>query len=236
VEKAREVLSYYEEFTRTEPDELTAAAGLLGTPDGMPVAGMVVVYSGSPAEDERLRERFRQPGAPVADLVRRMSYLEAQSLLDAGYPPGRQHYWKAAFLSRLGAGAIEPMTEYFARRPSPLTLVLIEHWHGAAMRVEPTATAFAHRGERYNFSILGVWESATESEKNLAWTREFWEAMQPHTVARTYVNYLSEGEGERVREAYGPNYERLAALKQKYDPDNFFRMNQNIVPARAAAD
>lgn len=229
--QARAVLDFFGELTRSAPDDLVAVAALMAAPDGTPMAVIGLVHSGAPAEDEPLRQRLHQPAPPAVDQLRRMSYLEAQSMLDEGYPPGQYHYWKAAFLSDLGPELLETLCEQFPRRPSPVTAIMIEHWHGAAMRIDPTATAFAHRGDRYNLSLLGIWNTPEETEANLAWIRECWAAVQSHTVARTYVNYLMPEGADRVREAYGPNYERLAALKKKYDPTNFFRLNQNIPPA-----
>jgi FAD/FMN-containing dehydrogenase len=233
-EKAREVLRFFRELCRTATDELTAVAVLGPAPDGTPIAAIVVAYCGTTGEEERLRRRFAEPATPLADLVQRTRHVEFQSALDAGYPPGRYHYWKAAFLSALGDDALEVAVECFARRPSPLSVVMLEHWHGAAMRVSPEAAAFPHRQERFNFGLLGTWLAPEETAKNREWIREHWNAIQPHTLPRTYVNYLSEGE-ERVEEAYGPNYARLAQLKARYDPTNFFRANQNIRPAGSGA-
>lgn len=229
-EKAREVLRFYQDFSRAGKDEQMTFALLGPAPDGTPVAGIALGFCGTPSEDARLRHRFSEPGQPLADLVARRPYLELQSMLDAAYPPGRRHYWKAAFLNSLPTEAMEVLVEAFVRRPSALSSVMLEHWHGAAMRVPASATAFPHRAERFNLGILGVWESPAEDEENLAWVREVWQAVQPFAASRTYANYLSEGEG-RVQEAYGPNYSRLAELKAKYDPANVFRCNQNILPS-----
>jgi hypothetical protein len=153
-------------------------------------------------------------------------------MLDQGYPPGQYHYWKAGFMNQIPDGAIEVLIEQFNRRPSPLSQILFEHMHGAASRVPATDTAFAHRFDHYNLSGFGVWADSKDTDANLKWVEEFWKAARPYLSGRAYVNYLSQEGAERVREAYGPNYQRLAALKKKYDPSNFFRLNQNIEPSR----
>jgi FAD/FMN-containing dehydrogenase len=111
-----------------------------------------------------------------------------------------------------------------------LTVCYLQQLHGAAARVSPTETAFPHRADQFDFAIQSQWEDSSAGEENVAWTKAFFEAMQPHLEKAVYVNNLGEEGNERVRAAYGPNYDRLAALKNKYDPTNFFRLNQNIKP------
>ncbi len=148
----------------------------------------------------------------------------------AGFPPGRQHYWKSNFLrSPIDDNAIEVLAELASRRPCPLTPVVLQQMHGAASRVDPTATAFPHRHSQYDMMFLSQWVDAADADKNISWTRESWEAMKPFTNG-VYVNNLGEEEDDVVRDAYGANYERLVALKKKFDPTNFLRLNQNIAP------
>jgi len=168
----------------------------------------------------------------AADGAKPMTYVEMQSSLDWYFPPGHYHYWKSAFLKGLSDDAIRVLAEYGASRPTALTGIFLEHIHGSAARVASDATAFPHRGEGFNLLITTSWADPNDAEKSIQWTRAFWEAMQPFMRQGAYVNYLSEGEGnERVRAAYGLNHARLVALKNKYDPTNFFRMNQNIQPS-----
>lgn len=134
-------------------------------------------------------------------------------------------------MNSLAEGAMDVAIEHFAHRPSPLTSLMLEHMHGAASRVPADATAFAHRFNHYNFSAFGVWKDARDNDLNRQWVQDFWRDARGYLSGRAYVNYLSQEGAERVREAYGPNFERLAALKKKYDPTNFFRLNQNIPPA-----
>jgi FAD/FMN-containing dehydrogenase len=229
--QAKDVIRFYGEFSRDAPDELGSAFGMLTAPDGNPVAGIVAVYNGPTQEAEKILKPLRSFGTPLADLIQPMSYVAAQSMLDASYPRGRYHYWKSGFLRELNDGAMEAMISFFQSRPTPGCQVFLEHLHGAARRVPATETAFANRDNDYNLGIFTVTPNPAETEKNTRWARELWAAMRPYVAGRVYVNYLGADEADRIRDAYGPNYERLAALKRKYDPTNFFRLNQNIRPA-----
>jgi len=163
-----------------------------------------------------------------------MAYTAVQSLVDAFYPPGLHDYWKSSFLQDLSDEAIDTMVAHCAMRPGPLCHMVMEELGGAVSRVGHEATAFNHRDVRYNFLSLGVCADPAESAPCIRWAREFWRAMQPFASGGVYVNYLGQeaDEGaERVQAAYGPpKYERLVALKNTYDPTNFFRFNQNIKP------
>lgn len=161
-----------------------------------------------------------------------MAYCALQSGNDAGFPSGRQHYWKSAWLTDLSDGAIDVMLEYLATKPSPLTGIGLQQMHGAAAHVDPAATAFAHRGaNQYDFLILGQWDDPADSEKNIQWIRSFFEAMEPFLERGAYVNDMGDESEDRVRAAYGVNYDRLASVKETYDPTNLFRVNQNIRPS-----
>jgi len=229
--QAKDVFRSYGEFSRSAPDELGTGFGMLSTPDGNPVAGAVVVYSGPAREGEKVLKPLRSFGTPLADLIQPMSYVKAQSMLDASYPPGLYHYWKSGFLRELNEGVMETMISFVRSKPTPGCQVFLEHLHGAARRIPATETAFGNRDTEYNFMILTMSPDPADIEKNTRWAREFWAAMQPFVAGRVYVNYLGADEADRIREAYGPNYDRLAALKKKYDPTNFFRLNPNIRPA-----
>lgn len=229
------VLRFYSERTAASPDELTLVAAMQNLPDGTPVCGFGVGYCGDAAAGENAVAPLRKFGKPIADTVGPMPYVQLQRMLDEAYPSGLYYYWKASMMENLSQEAIGLIGQYFRSRPSPLTQMFFEYIGGAASRVPPKATAFAHRGNKFNFSVLGVWREARETEANMAWLQEFWKRFEPYRARGAYVNYLSQEGAERVREAYGPNYERLAALKQKYDPTNFFRLNQNIAPKAGAA-
>ncbi len=233
-EKAKDVLRFYREFTRTEPDELTSWVVLMTSPAGDPVAAIAVCYSGALEEGERVLRPLRAFGPPLIDQIGPMAYTAVQSSVDAFYPPGLHDYWKSSFLQDLSDEAIDTMVAHCAMRPGPLCHMVMEELGGAVSRVGHEATAFNHRDVRYNFLSLGVCADPAESAPCIRWAREFWRAMQPFASGGVYVNYLGQeaDEGaERVQAAYGPQkYERLVALKNTYDPTNFFRFNQNIKP------
>jgi FAD/FMN-containing dehydrogenase len=228
--RARDILRFYKEYTASAPDELTAYAALLTGPDGNPIVAIILCYCGPPAEGERIVEPVKKFGPPVADLIRRMGYSEVQTMFDALFSPGQQNYWKGNLLKDLSDEAIDTIVAH-SGMISPMMPVLIEHHHGALCRVGPNETAFPHREAPYDFIIMSMWSDPAESDKYLRWTRELWQAMRPYFSGGVYVNELSSDEGEdRVRAAYGANYERLLSLKNQYDPTNFFRLNQNIRP------
>ena len=178
---------------------------------------------------------MRRFGSPVADSFGGMTYLEVQSMFDPFFPPGRRTYVKGNFISALNDEAVDTFVEYAGTSPSPHTFgPWVENWHGAANRVGVTDTAFHHRNFPYNFSVWSNWINASESEKNIHWSRTCWDAMRPFMAAGSYVNYLEDEGDPLARAAYGPNYNRLVVLKNKYDPGSSFRMNHNIMPSQAA--
>jgi FAD/FMN-containing dehydrogenase len=228
--KARDVLRFYHEFASGCPDELSISASLGRAPDGSLVAGITVCYCGAIEEGERVLRPLRAFGSPLEDGIRPMAYTALQSAPDEGFPPGQQHYWKSSNLEHLSDEAIEVMVRLVKEMPSPSSGMGLQQMHGAASRVDPAATAFPHRDEHYDLLILSQWANPADSEENVRWTRELFEAMQPFVGKGVYVNNLGEEEGDRVKEAYGEHYERLVALKDRYDPTNLFRLNQNVKP------
>jgi FAD/FMN-containing dehydrogenase len=232
ITRAREVLRFYREYTAQAPAELTAYATLLTTPDGLPAVAINVCYCGTLEEGERLVEPIRGLGSSLVDLIRPRSYLKLISQADAGAPHGRHYYQRARTLKSLTDGAIEILAEHGARQTSPDSIMLIQHIHGAACRVDPTETAFPLREESYVVSILAGWkrDEGDQGEQHVAWVHTVWEGLQQFACKGVYCNFLGEEGTERVRAAYGVNFERLVALKNSYDPTNFFRLNQNIKP------
>src|SRR3984957_13734238 len=231
VDQARDVLHFYRDFAVSGPDELSTQVGRLCTLDGTPVIGVAGCYSGSLEDGERVLEPLRRFGSPVADLFGPISYLQMQTMFDPWFPPGRQAYWKANFLLGLPDDAIETFHRFALTAPSPYTTgPWLETVHGAVARKNPTATAFAHRRHPFNFLVLSSWAEASEAERNIIWTREFWDAMRPFMASGAYVNYLEDEADPHGRAAYGANYDRLLTLKNKYDPNNLFRINHNIRP------
>jgi FAD/FMN-containing dehydrogenase len=231
LDRAREMLAFYRDLTATAPEELTAYAALLTSPDGVPMSAIFACYAGPLATGEALLRPVREFGPPMADLICPMSYASIQKTFDPTAPAGLLNYWKSSFLRELSADVVDAIVAAYATVPSPLTSVVIEHLGGAVSRVGEGETAFSHRGAPYSLTAASLWRDKSQSDKNIAWTRRLWQALQPATNLAVYSNYLGQDEGdERVKAAYGSNYERLVALKIRYDPTNLFRVNQNIKP------
>jgi FAD/FMN-containing dehydrogenase len=230
ITQATEVLRFYREFTASQPDELQTWAGILTLPDGNLVVALVPCYVGSLDEGERLLAPLRRFGTPVADTIAPLPYVAMQQLFDAAFPPGRLNYWKSALADHLADEVIAATVEYVQKVPSPHTAILFAELHGAYSRVGKTETAYFHRDLQYDVIILSGWTDPADTERNIAWTRELFAIWEPHLARATYVNDLGDEGEERARSAYGENYARLVALKAKYDPADFFRLNQNIKP------
>lgn len=230
-EKTKDVMHFIRDYASTIPDELVIQGGGLTLPDAGPVFGVAGCYCGPVAEGERVLKPLRSFGPPIADIFAVIPYLQMQGLFDPFFPPGRLMYVKSNFIRELTDDAIAAFAEFAGKAPSPGSFApFFEHWHGAATRVAPDAMAFPHRQYSYNFMAWSSWENPADSEKNIRWTRDCWDAMHPYLAAGSYVNYVSD-EGDAVaRAAYGANYNRLLELKKKYDPANLFRMNQNVQP------
>ena len=192
---------------------------------------IAVCYCGPIDEGEQALRPLRAIGSPVDDGVQPMPYTVLQSARDEGFPSGRLHYWKSGWLHDLTDGAIETLMRFLPRMPSSASGVGLQQLHGVASRVAPSATAFPHRAEQYDFLISSQWSDPTDSDRNVRWTRALFEAMRPHLEESVYVNNLGDEGPRRVRAAYGENYPRLVAMKRTYDPDNVFRANQNIDPS-----
>jgi FAD/FMN-containing dehydrogenase len=227
--KAKRVLAFYDEFARACPDELSVNAALWTAADGVPVVGIAVAWCGVLDVGDRVLTPLRGFETPLADMIAPMRYVDRQRTSDSFFPRGRRHYWKAGWQRRLAPAAIDVMVEFAACRPSPYTRISLQQMHGAAARVPSTATAFAHRHDQWEVQILSQWLDAADDEPNIRWARECHAALEPHLDRAVYVNSLGDDESDRVSDAYGSNYERLAAIKAVYDPANFFRSNQNVV-------
>jgi FAD/FMN-containing dehydrogenase len=195
------------------------------------VTVLALCYAGDLAEGERVIEPLRRFGAPLADLVAPMPYTTLQTGSDAAYPQGRRNYWKSHYLDEITDEMIARLMEHGPRMPSPLSSFYFQHLGGAIARPGPDAAAFGHRNAAFDFTILTVWQDRADDGENTAWARDFHAAMQPYATG-VYVNNLGVEGAERVRTAYAPpTYARLVALKERYDPENVFRLNQNIPPS-----
>jgi FAD/FMN-containing dehydrogenase len=229
---ALRVLTPYQEITADPPDELMSVLVLAHAPDGSgnKIVAVPVCYSGEIAAGEDLVAPVRSAGTPAVDVIGPMPYPAINTMLDAGYPRGARNYWRSAFLKELNEDVLGVLLDAFERVPSPMTSILIENFHGAATRVDATATAYAHREPGYNLALTGEWLDPADDDANIDWIRGTFEAVANYTADDVFLNYLGE-EAERVRAAYGPNWERLVTLKRRWDPDNVFRLNQNIPPS-----
>jgi len=229
--KAREALRLFDDFSSGIPDEISTWILPAAALNGAVCVGMALCYCGPLSQGEQLLTPLRALGTPLVDWIQERSYVEMQSMFDGLFTPGRRYYWKSSLLRKIEERAVDAMTEY--ARVMPLTagsFIYMQQLHGAASRVGAGATAFPHRYDHYNCGPLAGWDDPAETEKNVRWARQCWEALQPFYERRAYVNDLGDEGDQRVKDAFGENYNRLLALKKKYDPTNFFRMNQNVRP------
>jgi FAD/FMN-containing dehydrogenase len=241
VSQTREVLRFFREFTSTAPDEFTAFSGIA------PIAGestccIIGCYCGDLATGEQILKPLRSFSRPTTDSFHPLSYWDMQNLLSELFFGRRVEpsdflelqlfsYAKAGFLRELSDEVIKTLIAHAARAPSPGWFSFAEHFHGAVCRVDQNETVFSHREPSYNLETVMMWQDPAAAGSSIKWIRDFWNAILPFMRSGVYVNHLAEDEGEeRVKAAYGANYERLVRLKNKYDPTNFFRLNQNIKP------
>jgi len=227
--QTKAVLRFYREFNRAAPDELTTYAAFITPADGQTVVALVCCYNGPVDKGEDVVRPLKALGSPTLVQLGPMQYVAQQRLFDEGFPAGSSYYTKGDFLTDLSDAVIDVFETYAASKPSPLSGVMLQTVRGAAARVPPDATAFPHRGLPYAPVIVSQWLEASDTDKNVAWARDFGKALQKF-AGGAYVNDLSYDDADRVRSAYGANYERLAGLKKTYDPDNLFRLNPNVKP------
>jgi FAD/FMN-containing dehydrogenase len=233
LDAAPDLLRFYRDAVAEASDDLTVFAGLVHAPDGSgaKLAALVVFHTGAAAEAERDLEPFETWGSPLVVQVGPMPYPVMNTILDAGYPDGALNYWLSSFTRGLPDELIDVAVERFAAVPSPMSAILLEHFHGAVTRIGPTETAVPHREEGWNLLLPSVWTDPADTEANIAWTRETFAALRPHFGTGRWLNYLGDDQADdAIRAAYGPNYERLLEVKRRYDPDNVFHLNHNITP------
>ena len=228
-DKATEVLRFYRNYAAAAPEELTTIVILRRLPHlpklppflrGMPIIGVAVCHAGVIEAGERMVQPLRAFGPPLVDGISLKPYVEHQTMFDAAQPPGRHNYWKTSYLRELSDAAIDAIVDSTRRMTSPLSLLALYQLGGAARLGE---AAFC-------LNVAATWIDPAEREAHIAWARESWAAIAPHATAGAYVNFLGDEGQERTQAAYRQDYERLVALKNTYDPRNFFRLNQNIQP------
>jgi FAD/FMN-containing dehydrogenase len=241
-EEAASVLEMYRSVVATAPRELTCVAGLRLAPPapwiakevhGKPIVAFFVCYSGALADAERVIAPLKAFGNPVGDIVQKRSYVSQQMLLDATQPKGRRYYWKSEYLPAVDAALTARAIEHAARIVSPHAAILIFPVDGAVRELPEDHSAVGNRDAAAVLNIASAWDQATDDAQNIEWARETWRDMRQFSTGGTYINFLTEDEGdERTRAAYRSNYERLAQVKAVWDPTNLFRTNKNIVVAR----
>jgi len=242
IEDAAHVLAAWRDAVADAPAELSTSGLIWSLPDiellpaelrGVPYVGVAGMWAGDPVEGERVTRHLRELATPLLDLSGVMPYLDFQASLDAYYPAGLRYHWKALYLDGFPDAAVQTTAEWSNRRPSGDTLVIVRHCGGAISAAGPRETAFGDRSSQWMLSIDSTWRDPADDEANVAYTRAFWRAAVPYSDGRTYFNFpglLEEGEGA-VHDTYGANYARLAEIKAAYDPENRFRLTQNIRPA-----
>jgi len=236
---AREAFDFYRDFCATLPDELSVWAVMRHAPPlpflpedfhGQLMLAFATVYAGDPEEGKRLLAPLREWGDPVADVIDLNPYAGFQQAFDPLLEPGARNYWKSHNFLELSDGLIDTLIAAVNDLPSPDSEIFVAQMGGATSRVPADATAYPHRDAEYIMNVHTRWTDAAQDTACVTWAREFFDATAPFATGGVYVNFVSEDEG-RAAAAYGENYGRLAELKQKYDPGNLFRTNQNVSPA-----
>lgn len=237
--EAKSVLTKFARFTETMPDELNVWMVTRKAPPlpflpaeshGKEMVALAVCYAGDPAEGEKLIAPLRTFGTAIGEHFGVQPYTAWQQAFDPLLAPGARNYWKSHNFSSLSDGVIDAIVEYAGKLPSPHSEIFIGTVGGQTTRVAPEAMAYSSRDANYVMNVHGRWETAAEDAAGMAWAREFFAKSKPFASAGAYINFLTQDETDRVEFAYGAGYKRLVEVKQKYDPANFFRMNQNIKP------
>jgi len=234
--RAKDTLRFFREQTRALPDEAFLVGALLTAPDGSghKIVGIAAQHSGPLAAGEAFVKPIKAFGPPVMDMLGPMPYVASNMMLDASFQPGARNYWKSHFLPDLPDGAIDVLIDQFARLPTPMSQIIIEHFHGAATRVPVGNTAFAMRDSGFNILLVAQWLDPKDDERCTAWCRETYAALTPFMGPRRYINYMSEddlNQSASLTAVYGPNLPKLRDLKKRYDPENVFQLNLNIPPS-----
>jgi FAD/FMN-containing dehydrogenase len=243
LERAPELVRFYREWTPTLPDELTTMIAFLTAPPlpfipeplhGTRMVAVALCFIGPPEQGEAAIRPLRDLGVPAAEHVGPLPYRMLQGMFDASAPRGVNSYWKTEYLAELGDEAIDALVAGAEAYASPMSQLHVHHVEGAVARVDPGETAFGRRDSRYIVNVIGMWPDPAFQEAEIAAVRATAGALRSFSPGGAYLNFFDADEGEeRIRAAYGPQkYERLVALKDRYDPDNVFRLNQNIRPSR----
>jgi FAD/FMN-containing dehydrogenase len=240
--KAREVLRNYRDFVASAPRELGGAAAFITAPpapfvppamQGKTALGVVVSWAGDLAAGEKALAPLRAFGPPPVDIIQPMPYLALQGIIEAGLPPGQRNYWRSENMPALSDAAIDVLTARAAAVTSPLTQLILVPLGGAVADVPEDAIALGGRAATWQYHCYGVWPGGDDAP-HIEWVRGTEQALRPHASSGMSLNFASEAGNDRVRASFGEaKYKRLVALKDKYDPENVFRLNQNVLPSRA---
>jgi FAD/FMN-containing dehydrogenase len=240
ISAAKSVLCQYREFLAQAPDALSVWAVLRQAPPlpflpeevhGTGMIALALLYAEDPKLGEPLIDPLRKFATPLGEHVGVQPYIAWQQAFDPLLTPGARNYWKSHNFSTLQDGLFDAVIESIENLPSPQCEIFFGAIGGATTRPAPESAAYAHRDARFVMNVHGRWQEQADDERCIGWAREFFKASAPFASGGVYVNFLTADEGDRVRSAYGPNYDRLAQVKRTYDPNNLFRMNQNIQPA-----
>jgi FAD/FMN-containing dehydrogenase len=232
-DKARDVLRFYRDLTSAGvPEEMLVLGAMLTGPDGSKLVGIAAGHCGSLEDGGRAVAPIKQFGQPVLDVLGPIPYSALNMMLDGSFPAGARSYWKSHFLPALDDAAIDALIDQFAQVPSPMSQLLLEHFHGAPTRVAPTETSYALRAGGYNVAIVSQWAAAADDGKGIAWAKGAYDALRPFMGPSRYLNYLGDDDNDddALTAVYGPNVKRLRKVKGTYDPDNVFHLNVNIKP------
>ena len=227
---AREAMRFYDRFSRAAPDEVSVDAALVTLPSGDQAFSISACYAGPPEAGEPVIAPLMEFGSPIDSRLQPIPYLQIQSAGDGLFPRGRRYYWKAQFLREIGDGAIDALLDAYAQAPNRSSLLVFQQVGGAIARVPVSASPYANREAAFDCFPIAIWDDPADDAANIGWARRLWNAAKPFSTGGVYANNLGDEGDERVRDAYGANYARLAAIKKQYDPTNFFRLNQNIRP------
>lgn len=236
-EQSKEVLQFYREFIKSAPEEIQCYAFFLNTPPvepfpeeyhGKTTCALIGCYAGDLEKGKTAFKPLENLGSPFFKILQPVLYTEIQKSFDAGMPKGLRWYTKAHYLKELTDNTIDILKEFTNPLPGPFTAAYLEPMGGAANRPDASATAFPHRKAAFSLHIFPGWETPADDNQNIHWATTFHKAMENEAAGGVYVNLLSHDEKDRIKAAYGKNYERLIQVKNKWDPENLFRMNQNI--------
>src|SRR5499427_6877711 len=239
LERAGELLPKFCRIAKEAPDELTIWAVMRKAPPlpflpsewhGKEVLIFAACYSGDMKEGEKAVKALRALGTPIADVISPHPFTGWQAAFDPLLAPGARNYWKSHDFIDLPDAALRAIMDAVRALPSPECEVFIAHVGGAMARVAANATAWPNRGAHFTMNAHARWRDKAQDGACVAWARQLFEATQPFASGSVYVNFMPEDEKDRIADAYGANYRRLAEIKHRYDPDNLFRINQNIRP------